>query len=299
MKMKIGMLLLYALLLSCSESNDEFNGKSFVPEYNLFVNGELTTVNHSNNPISLVKVGHLFKTDVFNVGGAADYLAFFEDGRFIEYRIRVDEFGFSKVFQNFLFNTLENFELNIESIDATDKTVKGMFTGYAYVYTNPNTFANVYAPISLHAEKKHIWCSFKVKYKEVPVISDPFHHVSINNVQWKSTFQRVVRSNYFGKLYYDFFDHSNNYNVQIFADNYFAQTIQNFTFNSLDNINKVSIRKFNFTSNQLENYMGTGTLTIQPNSDPYIKGMYTFTGVNEQNPSDIITITDGTFSFLR
>jgi hypothetical protein len=313
---KLICLIATIFFINCSNnnedvepSNNEENQDSvFVPGYNLFING----VKKDSLIPNLIKTGNLFfvKNHWTNT---EDSFTFYDDGKFGNFSKKIanpyNSTNAVKTFQSFLFNSSNYFDLNIQNIDPTNKTIKGTFTGYIYDVKSAlvnngsgsgggNNYITV-PIISLNNEKKHVWCSFNLKYEVVPSVTTFYHTAKINNLVWESSYNRRYInpiSNSYGWFFYDFYDSDSSFNIQI--HNY-ANEVGGFVFNNSSFNNKIVVKKYNPLTDIVENYIGNGQLNVESISFPVAKGTYTFQGYNENNPSDVITITEGSFCFLQ
>ncbi len=82
---------------------------------------------------------------------------------------------------------------------------------------------------------------------------------------------------------------------------YYSSTIPAvaYSFGNTDTTNNVRIAKYDVTTGTLINYNTTGTFTISKYENYILTGSYSFNGVNPNNPSDVIQVTDGEFKTVN
>lgn len=201
--------------------------------------------------------------------------------------------GTMRTFSSFKYFNSNYFTFNLESVDEINKRVKGNFAGYLY--------AN---PTDLNSEKKFVSGSFNLKYRDlVPGVFGLKNRAKINGNEWvkvyressntEQTFtQRIIHQDYSSDEYKITID----YQVPYYISSFPATT---YNFNPTDVSNNVRIAKYDVTTGSLINYNTTGTFSITKFENYIIRGNYSFTAVNPNNPSDIIQVTDGEVKMIH
>ncbi|RZK08282.1 MAG: hypothetical protein EOO46_14215 [Flavobacterium sp.] len=180
------------------------------------------------------------------------------------------------------------FNFQLLSFDQENKRVKASFNG------------NVYRdPQNLNSETKFIDGSFDLPYEDyVPPVANIINEATINGSYWRATNQyqtRDVNGDFHNIVLHSLSDDS--FKIMIYFYDQLANTTPpgTYSFSNSDLIKKVRIAKYNVSTATYTFYNCTGTLTITNAWDSCIQGTYSFTGVNPNDSSDIVTVENGYF----
>jgi len=186
-----------------------------------------------------------------------------------------------------------NFTFHMDALDEVNKRVKGSFAGFAY-----------FDPVTLTLESKFISGSFDVNYIDVVApIKYVRHDAKINNVDWHQTnryFTNGAANDNNNVVMHDVSD--NEFQIMV---HYNLQTTQVGTYDFVDSdvSNKIQVAKYDSQTKTYTNYATSGKLKITQKEfvqgNTYIiSATYTATGVNPNNSSDVIAVTDGTIKYV-
>lgn len=280
----IVLLVIVVTFFSCS-SNDTVAEVETPSVLKLYINGEEQYTDYGEiykiEDKMVIKLGQIHKCE-FDVSG-----------RFAFFRIKVPAMGSTpeKTYSSFKYNSSQNFTLNIESIDEVNKRIKGSFAGYVY-----------FNPTNLNSEKKFINGEFDFKYKDlVPTVFGLKNRAKINGNEWVKLVgepSHIQYSTYYQVTHRDYSDDEYiitlNYQLMNGISNA-PNAIGVYNFTSTGITNNMRIAKYDTVTGTLINYNTTGSFEITNYADRIITGNYSFSGVNPNNPSDVLQVTDGEF----
>lgn len=286
---KIFFPFIFFIIISCS-SNDEVQNQTQVEpnsakvlingienEFNYFANKKFYKV---EDEFYIIDDLQIYKLISFNKNG--DFGSF----RW-EYYDHVT--GTFKWFYSYRPFSSNFFKLNIEEIDEVNKKIKINFNGE--MYGDPN---------SLQSEGKYVSGRIVADYIEViPSVFGLKNTAKINGLDWIRTNSVQVNSGVTGYVDRCIQNEYNNkeYRIKIYYE--VGTTVAGtYNFTPTDVINKVEISKYDLITNSYKDYNCTGQLKILYTYDRQINGEYSFTGVNPNNPSDIVTVTNGEFKII-
>ncbi len=271
------------LLISCTKDSvqeqidDNLTPTDDTEEFTLFVNGQ----NQGLIDANFTRTENLFN----HLGGGI--INFTADGKLSLFKIRYNDpnNGTSKDFQNYSPNSQHFFNFSLTNLNEVKKTFKISFSGY--VYANP---------LNLNSESKYVNGEVKGKYVDrIPFVFGITHKAKINNVLWEKTYgttqvipgatPRVIKHDFDNGLY----------KIEIHF-NHGVVSVGNYNFSNSDISNKIVVMKYNMTTHTYEKYIGTGSLNFL-SVDGIYRGVYQFNGNNENNPEDVIQVTEGSFKF--
>jgi hypothetical protein len=288
----VSFLLCLCFLIFYSCSNDESDNQS----------AEQPSNNNNNNNIAEVKInGELVANNYFvdkkfyKVEDEFYIIDGLEINKLISFN-KNGEFGsFSWNFLNNQTNTYKVFysynpfsshffRLNIEEIDEVNKKIKINFNGE--MYGDPN---------SLQSEGKYVNGRIVADYIDViPAVFGLKNTAKINGQNWTRT-NSVQENGVSATIQNEYND--KEYRIRIFY-RIGITSVGTYNFTSTDQINKVEISKYDLITNSYINYNCTGQLKILNIFQTQIKGEYSFTGVNPNNSSDVVTVTNGEFKII-
>jgi len=289
--MRIKNILKTAFLLvfiSCSEDNNQVEEQPQIEQTfsEIYVNGVLVDNSILNNQI-FYKV-----EDEFYMGVATSKtISFNENGDFgsFKWNFYNSESGTYKWFYSYRPYSSNFFKLNIEEIDEVNKKVKINFNGA--MYGDPN---------SLQSEGKYVSGRIVAKYVEViPSIFGLKNTAKINGQNWIRTNSVQVNdgvNNFVNRCIQNEYN-DKEYRIKIYYQ-IGATVAGTYNFTSTDQINKVEISKYDLLTNSYTDYNCMGQLKILNTFERQIKGEYSFTGINPNNPADVVTVTNGEFKII-
>lgn len=289
--MRIKDILKTAFLLvfmGCSDDNNQVieQPQTEPNSSEIYVNGILVDNGTSNNKV-FYKV-----EDEFYIGIASSKLiSFNKNGDFGSFRWNFynSETNTFKTFYSYRPYSSNFFKLNIEEIDEVNKKVKINFNGE--MYGDPN---------SLQSEGKYVSGRIVADYIEViPSIFGLKNTAKINGQDWIRTNSVQVNS---GTTSYPNRCIQNEYNDKAYKIKIYYQigttVTGSYNFTPADQIHKVEIAKYDLLTNSYIEYDCTGQLKILYTFEREIKGEYSFTGINPNNPADVVTVTNGEFKII-
>ncbi|MEY2692807.1 MAG: hypothetical protein RIT03_1197 [Bacteroidota bacterium] len=187
------------------------------------------------------------------------------------------------------------FDFVISSMDEVRHRVKGSFAGYLYA-----------DPLNLSSEKKFVSGEFDVYYYDaIPNYSGLKNSCKINGADWVKSNTYVTKGD--AAHIANITQHDTNDQEYKLMVNYniFSINLGTFDFTPTTEINRVQLAKFDVTTGQYVLYNCTGSMNIVQKEYPYygngdflLKGTYSFTAVNPNNPAEVIQVTDGYFKLL-
>lgn len=282
--MRIKDILKTALLLVFMGCSDDNNQGSEQPQTEqnfseIYVNGVLV-----DNAVIKDKVFYKVEDEFYMGTTSSKILSFNKNGDFGSFR-----WSTYRLFYSYHPYSSHFFKLNIEEIDEVNKKVKINFNGE--MYSDPN---------SLQSEGKYVSGRIVAKYIEViPSIFGLKNTAKINGQDWIRTNSVQVNSGISGYanrcIQNEYSD--KEYRIKIYYQ--VGTTVAGtYNFTPTDPIHKVEISKYDLLTNSYINYDCTGQLKILYTFERQINGEYSFTGVNPNNPSDIVTVTNGEFKII-
>ena len=260
----------------------------FVEKFEISVNGELL-----DSYADLYRIDDTFTFKMF----PKTEISFNKNGKFGYVFLDLNTFLLSgnKEFYSFTNFSSNYFNFNVEEIDEVNRTVKGSFSGTVYFDSQ-----------DLNSEGKYVSGTFAKKYTVVaPLFSDLRNTAKINGNEWTQTNKYLTKGIPSNEniIYHAVSDDA--YKVMI-KYNIASLNVGQYDFSSTTVTNAVQLAKFDVTTNQYINYNCVGTLKLTQKEQTanlsgvfIIKGTYSFTAVNPNDPNDVVQVTDGTFKFVH
>jgi|LakMenE18May11ns_1017448.scaffolds.fasta_scaffold9741766_1 hypothetical protein len=296
------LLVLFFLIFSACSSSSDYNQVDEVDFYQTFKYDNQVVLDGVNYPSNYYLFEYAKESDGFlNVtldlldsssNRVQLYLSFDKFGNFGKaYFVKwLPDQSSADIYESYVNNSSQNFNFQLDSYDDLNRTVKGSYSGKVYI-DNSN----------LNSSFRLIEGTFYIKIGgDIPTLSKPNAKLKFNGTQWHPTVEVQIPSNEvnaqdatFGMLSDDV------YKIVIGLKRY--EPLANHTFNNSNTDFFVKLAKFNTVTMQYEYFVSSsGNLTITgiiPVSiiSRNFKGLFSFTATNPQNPSEIITITDGSF----
>lgn len=281
--------LLTLALFSCSSSDDDNGPAGVVPQ---------------PEPIStfhLVWADQELRNDTLPADTRAsrkDRIFRFEDGPF-SISFDVDgHFGYIEMLSNpghpnntQYFRSMRAFSshyvnFDLISVDEQNKRVKGSFSGYVY-----------HNPFDSTSEATFVSGFFDLLYSDnIPSILNYGVSAKLDGNEWNYTDWHSSQSSQ--PFYYsDHYVSDGPYKIMV---DYGASTTTGiYNFNPVDASPKVRLSKYNLGTGAYIDYLCTGTMDITNREGSLFTGIFSFTAVNPQNPSEVISVTDGHFRTLK
>lgn len=289
---KILIVFVFIISYGCSNNNDQeiiVQQPQIEPNSaEIFINGQIATYNDIANK-KFLKV----EDEFYIIDNSQIYklISFNKNGKFGSFRWNYydDDTSTFKWFYSYRPYSSNFFKLNIEEIDEVNKKIKINFNGE--MYSDPN---------SLQSEGKYVNGRIVANYIEIiPSILGLKNTAKINGEDWIRTNSVQVNS---GITNYPNRCIQNEYNDKEFKIKIYYQVgttvAGTYNFTPSDQIHKVEISKYDLISNSYINYDCTGQLKILYTFERQINGEYSFTGVNPNNPLDVVTVTNGQFKII-
>lgn len=291
--MRIKNILKTVFLLVFMGCSDDNNHVAEQPQTEpnsaeVFINGQLATYNDFvgkkiikvEDEFYIIDSSQIYKLISFNKNGA------FGSFRWNFYNSETNTF---KWFYSYRPYSSNFFKLNIEEIDVINKKIKFNFDGE--MYSDPN---------NLLSEGKYVKGRIVADYIEViPSVFGLKNKAKINGQDWIRTNSVQVNS---GTTSYPNRCIQNEYNDKEYRIKIYYQigttVTGTYNFTSADQIHKVEISKYDLLTNSYIDYNCTGQLKILYTFERQINGEYSFTGINPNNPADVVTVTDGVFKII-
>lgn len=293
--MKILCRLFFVSLIlfftSCSESNEEetpIDSNNSNNSAEILINGELVSNNYFTNKLFYKVEDEFYVIDDLQIN---KLISFNKNGEFgmFSWDFYNNLTGTYKKFYSYYPFSSNFFDLNIEEIDEVNKKIKINF--YGAMYGNPN---------SLQSEGKYVSGRIVANYIEViPSVFGLKNTAVINGQNWVRTNSVQENSGISGYLDRCIQNEYNDkeYRIRIYYE-IGTTNVGTYNFTSTDQINKVDISKYDLQTNSYITYNCTGQLKILNTYQTQIKGEYSFTGVNPNDSSDIITVNNGEFKII-
>jgi hypothetical protein len=195
-----------------------------------------------------------------------------------------------QIFESFVHNSGNYFNFQLESYDVVNNTVKGNYSGRVY---SDKT--------NLNSNFKNIEGSFFVKITQADgTIGKPNVKSKFNGIQWHPTNSIIVPNNEINAQDATYGVLSDDaYKIVIGLKRY--EPIANHQFNNSNTDFFVKLAKFNNNTmayDYFESSSGNITITAKEAVSPIsvnFKGTFSFTATNPLNPTEIISITEGSF----
>lgn len=298
----LSVLLVAVTLFSCSPTENpptDTNNPDPTPSpyyFNFKHNGAPFIHVMFPNNLTATKLGDTFR--VSNLGDDGMYCDFFfnEDGHFVSSKVysngQVPTFINKSNYFNF---SSHYFDYDIISIDETNMTIKGTFSGKLY----ENEF-------DLNSNFDVVEGDFFIPYiilpEETPTIySNQGLSVKINNSDWHSVKRRAFGYAYYYPQREEEFFYDDQVKIAVGLD-VFASPVGIYTFSNATAGNYIRVSKFNTTTLTYEDYNTSGTVEIlnrvalMPPGYLY-EGKFNGTATNPTT-GEILQLTDGAFKFI-
>ncbi|HLA55154.1 MAG TPA: hypothetical protein VK623_03575 [Flavobacterium sp.] len=276
-------VLISAMAISCSSDGDGGSVDS-----NVYFNYTADDAAIAVPAITALRVENNFEVMAQNADGRSMYLNFKKSGQLIRATSTSsndDPFNWKNSGYDF---SKDSFNFEIVAIDESAKIIKCNYSGKLFedAYDQANSaFANVSG-------------SFNVHYTEMaPNIADLGTNAKIGGNDWKSVKTGLTNNGDMDNV--EVYTNSDDaYSISIFV-NLFETTTGTYNFTGASTNNKVTLSKYDTTTDSYVNYTCTGTFDLDAITDDgfgdyLIQGTFSFTAVNP-NDSSTIQVTNGTF----
>lgn len=285
------VFFLFFTIVSCS-TDSKFDPVEiiapFEENFEISVNGQLLD--------TIVDVYQIEDTFTFKIFPES-VISFNKNGNFGFVYLDLHIFATSgtKDFYSFANYSSNYFTLNIEELDEVKRTIKGSFSGT--IYSNAQ---------DLSSEGKYISGTFAKKYTLLaPVFSNLKNAAKIDGNQWFEANRYLTKGvpTNANIVYHSVSD--DEYKIMIKYDESNIN-VGTYNFSETTATNAIQLSKFDVATEQYINYKCIGILNIvqKENIDPsgsqfILKGNYSFTAINPNNPADIINVTEGNFKLFH
>lgn len=274
-------------LVSCSR-NDDHELEAEPNSAEIFINGELVSNNYFDNKIFYKVEDEFYVIDDLQIN---KIISFNKNKQFGSFRWNYynTQTGTYKMFYSYNPYSSNFFNLDVEEIDEINKKIKINFHGE--MYGDPN---------SLQSEGKYVSGRIVTNYIEViPSVFGLKNTSVINGQNWirsNSVQENNGVSGYLDRCIQNEYN-DREYRIRIYYE-MGTTNIGTYNFTPTDQINKVDISKYDLQTNSYINFNCTGQLKILNTFQTQIKGEYSFTAVNPNDSSDIVTVNNGEFKII-
>lgn len=278
------------VFMGCSDDNNQVAEQPQTEPNSavVFINGQLATYNDLVDK-KIIKVEDEFY--IIDSSQIYKLISFNKNGDFGSFRWNFynSETSTFKWFYSYRPYSSNFFKLNIEEIDEVNKKIKINFDGE--MYGDPN---------NLLSEGKYVKGRIVADYVEViPSVFGLKNTAKINGQNWIRTNSVQVNS---GTTSFPDRCIQNEYNDKGYRIKIYYQigttVTGSYNFTPADQIHKVEIAKYDLLTNSYIEYDCTGQLKISYTFERQINGEYSFTGINPNNPADVVTVTNGEFKII-
>lgn len=299
--MKKLLLLLIPFFLNCSSDETPASSDTdIVPqEYLKFTVDDASTSFLSKRnedktfDVAVFKDAIIIYLDIYRPYKTIARLIFNRQGEFVEGNLAINGYGYGENvgynYQSFIPFSKNYFTANIIELNEKEKRINMVFNGRLYLNQNDITSYSRGIAGELKASFDSTDKNFyTIKMGEI----EQYCRATFNNAPWIAKFERKP----------SVFTNEDPYKIEINID--YPSQPGSFIFDTESSVNFVKFYKFNTQTLVYEEYKVTGNLAYSyreyhgGTTYSYI-GTFNLTATNPNDPSDIITVKDGSFRNIQ